>query len=153
MVIQIDSKVDYMFDKLFKRYKKYIVGKKEYCEMVGISEKTLERRIEAGNNIAIYRVDEKTGKLTWNLFDLAVYLVENDLGKEYISDIIEDELHDRFWVQKMCTIYWLDFVCNFEGIDLIGCGGWIWTNDLRVMSPTSYQAAPPRVCWDSYYAL
>ena len=26
----------------------------------------------------------------------------------------------------------------------IGCGGWIWTNDLRVMSPTSYQAAPFR---------
>ena len=26
-----------------------------------------------------------------------------------------------------------------------GCGRWIWTNDLRVMSPTSYQAAPPRV--------
>ena len=25
-----------------------------------------------------------------------------------------------------------------------GCGGWIWTNDLRVMSPTSYQAAPLR---------
>ena len=24
------------------------------------------------------------------------------------------------------------------------CGGWIWTNDLRVMSPTSYQAALPR---------
>ena len=26
-----------------------------------------------------------------------------------------------------------------------GCGGRIWTDDLRVMSPTSYQAAPPRV--------
>jgi hypothetical protein len=26
----------------------------------------------------------------------------------------------------------------------IGCGGWIRTNDLRVMSPTSYQTAPPR---------
>ena len=25
-----------------------------------------------------------------------------------------------------------------------GCGSWIWTNDLRVMSPTSYQAAPFR---------
>ena len=25
-----------------------------------------------------------------------------------------------------------------------GCGRWIWTNDLRVMSPTSYQAAPFR---------
>ncbi len=25
-----------------------------------------------------------------------------------------------------------------------GSGGWIRTNDLRVMSPTSYQAAPPR---------
>ena len=26
----------------------------------------------------------------------------------------------------------------------IGCGGRIWTYDLRVMSPTSYQTAPPR---------
>ena len=26
-----------------------------------------------------------------------------------------------------------------------GSGGWIWTNDLRVMSPTSYQTAPPRI--------
>ena len=25
-----------------------------------------------------------------------------------------------------------------------GCGRWIWTNDLRVMSPTSYQTAPSR---------
>ena len=25
-----------------------------------------------------------------------------------------------------------------------GSGGWIRTNDLRVMSPTSYQTAPPR---------
>ena len=30
-------------------------------------------------------------------------------------------------------------------INLIGSGGWIRTNDLRVMSPTSYQAAPPRI--------
>src|SRR5690606_31832766 len=28
---------------------------------------------------------------------------------------------------------------------LIGSGGWIRTNDLRVMSPTSYQTAPPRI--------
>ena len=27
---------------------------------------------------------------------------------------------------------------------LTSCGGWIWTNDLRVMSPTSFQTAPPR---------
>ena len=27
---------------------------------------------------------------------------------------------------------------------LNGCGSWIWTNDLRVMSPTSYQTAPSR---------
>ena len=25
-----------------------------------------------------------------------------------------------------------------------GCGGWIWTSDLQVMSLTSYQTAPPR---------
>ena len=28
--------------------------------------------------------------------------------------------------------------------DLFGCGGRIWTSDLWVMSPTSYQTAPPR---------
>ena len=33
----------------------------------------------------------------------------------------------------------------FTSSNLIGCGGRIWTDDLRVMSPTSYQAAPPRV--------
>ena len=26
----------------------------------------------------------------------------------------------------------------------IGCGSWIWTNDLRVMSPTSYPCSTPR---------
>ncbi len=29
-------------------------------------------------------------------------------------------------------------------LDLFGCGGKIRTCDLRVMSPTSYQTAPPR---------
>ena len=29
-------------------------------------------------------------------------------------------------------------------ISLIGCGAWIWTKDLQVMSLTSYQTAPPR---------
>ncbi len=30
-------------------------------------------------------------------------------------------------------------------VDSVGSGGWIRTNDLRVMSPTSYQTAPPRI--------
>jgi hypothetical protein len=30
-------------------------------------------------------------------------------------------------------------------LDFFGSGGWIRTNDLRVMSPTSYQTAPPRI--------
>ena len=30
-------------------------------------------------------------------------------------------------------------------IDIVGCGGRIWTYDLQVMSLTSYRAAPPRV--------
>ena len=31
------------------------------------------------------------------------------------------------------------------GLYQSGSGGWIRTNDLRVMSPTSYQTAPPRI--------
>ena len=34
-----------------------------------------------------------------------------------------------------------------------GCGGWIWTNDLRVMSPTSYLTAPHRVIHFKYYNI
>ena len=34
-----------------------------------------------------------------------------------------------------------------------GCGGRIWTDGLRVMSPTSYQAAPPRVWRRALYAV
>ena len=32
-----------------------------------------------------------------------------------------------------------------------GCGSWIRTNDLRVMSPTSYQTAPSRDKGDANY--
>ena len=32
-----------------------------------------------------------------------------------------------------------------KSLILHGSGGWIRTSDLRVMSPTSFQAAPPRV--------
>ena len=39
----------------------------------------------------------------------------------------------------------------FQG-NKIGSGGWIWTNDLRVMSPTSYQTALPRST-DVYYSI
>ena len=35
---------------------------------------------------------------------------------------------------------------------IVGCGGRIRTDDLRVMSPTSYQAAPPRDRGCAYYA-
>ena len=37
-----------------------------------------------------------------------------------------------------------DFVCASFLYRHLGCGGRIWTYDLRVMSPTSYQAAPLR---------
>jgi hypothetical protein len=33
---------------------------------------------------------------------------------------------------------------RYKPIIIIGSGGWIRTNGLRVMSPTSYQTAPPR---------
>ena len=33
---------------------------------------------------------------------------------------------------------------SLQPLDLIGSGGQIWTDDLRVMSPTSYRTAPPR---------
>ena len=33
---------------------------------------------------------------------------------------------------------------NHYTTEPFGCGSWIWTNDLRVMSPKSYQTAPSR---------
>ena len=34
---------------------------------------------------------------------------------------------------------------NCKSLIMLGSGGWIRTSGLRVMSPTSFQAAPPRV--------
>ena len=34
---------------------------------------------------------------------------------------------------------------------MIGCGGRIWTSDLRVMSPTSCQLLHPAMCYKNYY--
>ena len=39
------------------------------------------------------------------------------------------------------------------GPNRIGCGGRIWTSDLWVMSPTSYQTAPPRDIILCYYMI
>ena len=39
---------------------------------------------------------------------------------------------------KRPTLLWASF-------KKLGSGSWIWTNDLRVMSPTSYQTAPSRI--------
>jgi hypothetical protein len=36
-------------------------------------------------------------------------------------------------------------------LKILGSGGWIRTSDLRVMSPTSYQTAPPRVKFSNLY--
>ena len=40
---------------------------------------------------------------------------------------------------------------NHYTTEPFGCGRWIWTNDLWVMSPTSYQAALFRDIWNSLY--
>src|SRR5690606_38405437 len=40
---------------------------------------------------------------------------------------------------------WVEFLIKDSPHSNAGCGGSIGTYDLRVMSPTSYQAAPPRV--------
>ncbi len=37
---------------------------------------------------------------------------------------------------------------NYPRVSKIGCRGWIRTNDLQVMSLTSYRAAPPCNKWD-----
>ena len=43
------------------------------------------------------------------------------------------------------TIQGFSVLCSTDwATGPFGCGGRIWTNDLRVMSPTSYQAALPR---------
>ena len=40
-----------------------------------------------------------------------------------------------------------DTLCRLSYISNFGCGGRIWTCDLRVMSPTSYRPALPRDIW------
>ena len=45
-----------------------------------------------------------------------------------------------FWLRTNIILLYYFVLVNI----FFGCGGRIWTYDLRVMSPTSYQTAPPR---------
>ncbi len=69
----------------------------------------------------------------------------------------------QFFTQEVNLVVdiWIDFhfIWNYmkkglrlssKPLNIDGSGGWIRTNDLRVMSPTSYQTAPPR---ETFYKI
>ena len=45
----------------------------------------------------------------------------------------------------LCSTNWAIWAHKEINWFIMSCGGRIWTYDLRVMSPTSFQTAPPRV--------
>ncbi|MDD3266189.1 MAG: hypothetical protein PHC75_03295, partial [Burkholderiales bacterium] len=73
---------EFIFNSLYKKYKKYEISRKEYCEIFGISDRTLKRRIDSGKGVVQFNVSEETGKYTWKLVDIAKYFVE----KNYFAD-------------------------------------------------------------------
>ena len=48
------------------------------------------------------------------------------------------------WDLNPRSLAWQASVITTTPRNHFGCGSWIWTNDLWVMSPTSYRAAPSR---------
>ena len=75
---------------------------------------------------------------------VALVIVKHDEGYQL-------ERHTRFelvtsTLARLRSTNWASVAHQQQALLIeFGCGGRIWTDDLRVMSPTSYQAAPPRV--------
>ena len=76
-----------------------------------------------------------------------IMLVKEPQKKDYRLEAMEPmkkpisqvrEGYEKTGNKKGATIF------NVTPCYCFGSGGWIRTNDLRVMSPTSYQTAPPR---------
>ena len=70
--------------------------------------------------------------------------IDVESGREALRSIIEEVVPVR-WIGGTPTAEVRAYLPGLSGTcDLVGSGGRIRTYDLRVMSPTSYQAAPPR---------
>lgn len=75
--------LEFIFNSLYKQYKKHEIYRKEYCSIIGISDRTLKRRIDSGSNrVATFDFDEDTGRYSWKLLNVARYLV----GKSYFVE-------------------------------------------------------------------
>lgn len=70
-----DEELEFIYNFLYNKYKKHEIYRKEYCDIMGISDRTLKRRIDAGKNIVAFKFDADTGKYSWKLLDIAKYLV------------------------------------------------------------------------------
>ena len=72
----------------------------------------------------------------------------NHRHKDFQSSALPTELQSHKWRSRRDSdsrsSAWQADVITATPRDLFGCGGKIWTYGLRVMSPTSYQAAPLR---------
>lgn len=82
-----DEEFEFIYNFLYDKYKKHEICRKEYCEIMGISDRTLKRRIDVGKNIVPFKFDADTGKYSWKLLDIAKYLVGRNFKYDRNNDV------------------------------------------------------------------
>lgn len=82
-IISPQEEFEFIYNTLYNKYKKHEIFRKEYCSIVGISDRTLKRWIDSGGkNVAPFDFNKETGRYSWKLLNVARYLV----GKNYFVD-------------------------------------------------------------------
>lgn len=65
-----------VYDKLYKKYNKSILQKAEVAEELGVSLRTIDRRLKEGKMLK--PIENGDRRLEWILKDLAKYLGDSD---------------------------------------------------------------------------
>lgn len=65
-----------VYDKLYKKYNKSVLQKSEVAEELGVSLRTIDRRLKEGKMVKPIESGER--RLEWFLKDIATYLGDKD---------------------------------------------------------------------------
>ena len=65
-----------VYDNLYKKYNKSVLQKAEVAEELGVSSRTINRRLKEGKMVKPIESGER--RLEWRLKDIAAYLGDKD---------------------------------------------------------------------------
>ncbi len=159
---KIDMVVNLLYESAIQQAKEASKDYAQYQDELKGVEKQIGNIIDAvANGMFHISMKEKMNELEAKKHTLKAIIAElraSPAGMQFTKEMIRDYLlrdcdleHMSFENKKRLIQTFVESISVKSStidiasiVNMSGCGGRIWTCDLRVMSPTSYRTAPPR---------